>query len=309
MSLECTALGGEPSIVVFAWDVTEQHHSKEQLAYLAYTDSLTGLANRALFADRLHQAVRHARSHGTMFAVLMLDLDGFKAVNDTFGHEMGDVALQLVGQRFQGCVRDGDTLARIGGDEFAVLLPRLGGSAGGRAGGTAHHRLPWQRRSISARIPSGSAPASALPYGPSMRSWAMPCWRQPTRRCTAPSAPAGTSSAGPPGESATTSLRYSRWPGARHMRSAFRTSTISTGTWSEQIDQLSAALEDALDSDAILARLNDLVRYAEFHFAAEELTDGATPGARISRDTARSIAACSTTSGTCTWSGILAASA
>ena len=65
MSLECTALDGEPAVVVFAWDVTEQHHSREQLAYLAYTDSLTGLANRALFADRLHQAVRRARSHGT----------------------------------------------------------------------------------------------------------------------------------------------------------------------------------------------------------------------------------------------------
>ena len=58
MSLECTVLDGEPPIVVLAWDVTEQHHSREQLAYLAYTDSLTGLANRALFADRLHQAVR-----------------------------------------------------------------------------------------------------------------------------------------------------------------------------------------------------------------------------------------------------------
>lgn len=121
-----TAAGEDGSITIaFAWDVTEQHRAREQLTYLAYTDSLTGLANRALFADRLQQAARFARSQGSAFAVLMVDLDGFKAVNDRYGHDAGDAALQLIGQRFQGCLRENDTLARIGGDEFAVLLPRL----------------------------------------------------------------------------------------------------------------------------------------------------------------------------------------
>ncbi len=118
-------LNGEATVIAFALDVTEQHRSREQLAYLAYSDPLTGLANRALFADRLHQAVKSARRYDATFAVLMVDLDGFKAVNDTYGHEVGDIVLQVVGQRFQGCLRERDTLARIGGDEFAVLLPRL----------------------------------------------------------------------------------------------------------------------------------------------------------------------------------------
>jgi predicted signal transduction protein with EAL and GGDEF domain len=83
LSLECTELDGEPTIVAFACDVTRQHRSREQLANLAYNDALTGLANRALFADHLHQAVQHARRHPAIFAVLVMDLDGFKAINDT----------------------------------------------------------------------------------------------------------------------------------------------------------------------------------------------------------------------------------
>ena len=182
--------------------------------------ALTGLANRALFADRLHQAVRHARRQSTMFAVLMLDLDGFKAVNDTFGHEVGDVALQTRRAALPGLHPDGDTLARIGGDEFAVLLPRVGGSAGGRAGGAAHDRRAGDAARLRHAFRRSRHQHRHRRLARARRRRSMPCWRQPTPRCTAPSAPARTSSAGPHGQSGATSCRHRRWPGVRRTRSA-----------------------------------------------------------------------------------------
>jgi diguanylate cyclase (GGDEF)-like protein len=95
-----------------------------QLAFLAHHDPLTGLPNRALFQDRVQQALKLLdRSVG--FAVLCLDLDRFKLVNDTLGHPVGDVLLQRVAERLRACVRDGDTVARLGGDEFAIILLSL----------------------------------------------------------------------------------------------------------------------------------------------------------------------------------------
>lgn len=124
LDLELADLGGEPAVLAFASDVTEQYRSRERLTYLAFADVLTGLPNRASFTDRLHQMMLGSRRHAMRFAVLMADLDGFKGVNDTFGHAAGDVVLREVGQRFRGCIRDTDTLARLGGDEFAVILAR-----------------------------------------------------------------------------------------------------------------------------------------------------------------------------------------
>ena len=94
----------------------------EQLAQQAHFDALTQLPNRLLFHDRLHQAMAHARRHRTKVAILWLDLDGFKRINDTLGHLAGDSLLRLAAQRLQGCVRESDTLARLGGDEFTVVL-------------------------------------------------------------------------------------------------------------------------------------------------------------------------------------------
>src|SRR5439155_21992035 len=90
----------------------------------ALHDSLTGLQNRALFLDRVSQAIRSARREGHPLTVLIVDLDRFKDVNDTLGHHLGDVLLQLVGQRLEGTLRDSDTIARLGGDEFAILVPK-----------------------------------------------------------------------------------------------------------------------------------------------------------------------------------------
>ena len=103
-------------------DITVRKLLEQQLQRQAFYDALTGLPNRLLFTDRLEHAVEGARRRGEPVALLFLDLDGFKAVNDRFGHASGDEALAAVASRLAGLVRREDTLARIGGDEFTVLL-------------------------------------------------------------------------------------------------------------------------------------------------------------------------------------------
>jgi diguanylate cyclase (GGDEF)-like protein/PAS domain S-box-containing protein len=105
------------------YDITERKVLEEQLAHQAFYDPLTGLANRALFADRLQHSLDGARRRGTPVTVLIVDVDGFKAVNDTMGHAAGDRLLKEVGQRLHSCLRTTDTASRLGGDEFAILLP------------------------------------------------------------------------------------------------------------------------------------------------------------------------------------------
>ncbi|MGY2128208.1 putative bifunctional diguanylate cyclase/phosphodiesterase [Blastococcus sp. SYSU DS0617] len=114
-------------VVVHATDITERKRAEQTLAHQAFHDGLTGLANRALFADRVEQAMRHNARHGDTAAVVFIDLDGFKEVNDALGHQAGDVLLQQVAGRLQATVRAGDTLARLGGDEFAILLGQISG--------------------------------------------------------------------------------------------------------------------------------------------------------------------------------------
>jgi diguanylate cyclase (GGDEF)-like protein/PAS domain S-box-containing protein len=113
-------------IVINSRDVTERAELQEQLRHQAFHDPLTGLANRALFQDRLsHALARHRRTDNPL-AVIFLDIDNFKAINDGRGHSVGDLLLRQVGERLQTAVRAADTVARLGGDEFAVLLEPRG---------------------------------------------------------------------------------------------------------------------------------------------------------------------------------------
>jgi diguanylate cyclase (GGDEF)-like protein/PAS domain S-box-containing protein len=102
-------------------DITERKAAEEKIALLARTDGLTGLANRATFTERLGQVYAAAQRGAPPFAILYLDLDKFKPVNDTYGHAAGDLLLQQVAQRLKNCTRDSDVIARLGGDEFAIL--------------------------------------------------------------------------------------------------------------------------------------------------------------------------------------------
>jgi len=106
-------------------DISLLKRQEEQLVYLAQHDALTGIPNRSLLADRMRQAIGQARRSGELLAVCYLDLDGFKPVNDSLGHEAGDRVLVAMAQRMQGALRGGDTVARLGGDEFVVLLRGL----------------------------------------------------------------------------------------------------------------------------------------------------------------------------------------
>ena len=106
-------------------DITERKDVEEHMSHMAQYDALTHLPNRALFNDRLQQAIAAAQRHKEKMALMFLDLDKFKPVNDTYGHGVGDLLLKEVAQRIQSCLRESDTAARLGGDEFVVLLPTI----------------------------------------------------------------------------------------------------------------------------------------------------------------------------------------
>ena len=110
-------------VVAIIHDVTHRKRAEDQLLHNAFHDSLTGLPNRALFLDRLERLIKHVHRHPEYtFAVLFLDLDRFKVVNDSLGHGIGDDLLIAIGHRLEACLREGDSVARLGGDEFAILL-------------------------------------------------------------------------------------------------------------------------------------------------------------------------------------------
>lgn len=120
---------GAPKNILAIWtDITQTRRDQQKIQYLAFHDQLTQLPNRVALMDRLQHAHAASKRHRLHGALIFLDLDNFKTLNDTLGHDTGDLLLQQVGARLSACVRGGDTVARLGGDEFVLLLEELGTS-------------------------------------------------------------------------------------------------------------------------------------------------------------------------------------
>ena len=128
-------------VVVTSRDVTDRKLLAEQLTRLAFHDPLTGLPNRALYMDRLAHALKRTLRTGEPVAVLFLDLDGFKRVNDSLGHDAGDELLKIAAERVRSSIRPSDTVARLGGDEFTVVLDGADAAAAANVAGRLVARL------------------------------------------------------------------------------------------------------------------------------------------------------------------------
>ena len=171
---------------------------QEELAHLAYHDGLTGLANRSLFHDRLGQALARAKRHARTVAVLYLDLDSFKLVNDREGHDAGDAVLVEVGGRLRDVVRAEDTVARMGGDEFAIVMEEVE-DLSTRDG---HRRSNRRGRGSSRPRPRRRGRRHCQRRDRVQRRMGSPtssrCCEMPTWRCTGPRLAARTGLSTPP---------------------------------------------------------------------------------------------------------------
>jgi diguanylate cyclase (GGDEF)-like protein len=126
MSASEMILGGHRYFIGVVRDITDRKRAEQRIAHLAHYDFLTDLPNRALFLDVLNHSIALSKRNKQKVAVLFLDLDGFKKINDTLGHDAGDLLLKSVSVRLKGAVRDSDTVARVGGDEFILVLDNIG---------------------------------------------------------------------------------------------------------------------------------------------------------------------------------------
>ncbi len=167
-------------------DISQEHEQRRRLEVMAHTDPLTGLPNRTFFAQQLEEAMADARARGEPLAVLLVNLDRFKDVNDSYGHAVGDQVLRHIAARVQEALRPGDLAGRLAGDEIGVIARRVDGGAGcggGRAGPAGRAgRTPGARPTASRWWPR---PAWASACSRTMATPPMRCCRAPMRRCTA----------------------------------------------------------------------------------------------------------------------------
>ncbi|TDV61310.1 diguanylate cyclase (GGDEF)-like protein [Pseudomonas sp. LP_7_YM] len=179
-------------VAVFT-NISSLKHAQAQLDYQAHHDPLTGLPNRTLFENRLQAALAHSTESQSVGAVLFLDLDRFKHINDSLGHPVGDLLLKGIAQRLKENLRDIDTVARLGGDEFIILLPGLQSGSDSKAIATT------LLNSFSAPFQAGehefpSAPVSAPRCSPLTAPKSPRSSKTPMPRCTAPRQKAATAS-------------------------------------------------------------------------------------------------------------------
>ncbi|RMF19021.1 MAG: EAL domain-containing protein [Gammaproteobacteria bacterium] len=159
------------SLILVGNDLTEMRSNEERLFYLAHFDPLTETANRRLLEERCNQTLKHIQRSGGRMALINLDLDHFKRINDTLGHDAGDALLRVIAERLKRCLREEDTVCRLGGDEFVLLLNQVDGPKGARK--VARHvldailepvRLENQTLTISGSIGVAIAPQDGMTY-------------------------------------------------------------------------------------------------------------------------------------------------
>jgi diguanylate cyclase (GGDEF)-like protein/PAS domain S-box-containing protein len=155
--------GTRSRVICTVEDITERAQSHARVAHLALHDELTGLANRALVMDRLHLFQERAERNGTFVGLLFLDLDGFKAVNDSLGHETGDALLVEVARRLESVLRTSDTAARLGGDEFLICCDDLGADETGAQAAVLH--VVERIAAVLAQPMDGSLPRTTASIG------------------------------------------------------------------------------------------------------------------------------------------------
>ena len=166
-------------------DISDRKRAEEQIEFHAYHDVLTNLPNRKLFTDRLTQSISRARRSGKSLAVMFVDLDHFKSINDTLGHEVGDELLLEMAQRLSANVREYDTVARLGGDEFTIILSELRQPEDAVNVAEKVIAAPSSSRCRSPGRRSKSPPASASRSIPTTAPTRSRCCATPTARCTA----------------------------------------------------------------------------------------------------------------------------